>query len=179
MPGGQLYWLFQRSGRYNNQSKVTYGSLVSMATQTAIPSASTRNSSNLPLSANHNGRMKRPWQPRMHSLPVHSRIQRGSEETLSREVSHVTANTSTPRQKSWWKVRLFRGMINDVKRRAPFYWSDWRDAWDYRVVPATVYMYFAKYAFTSEQTIQAFSSWLSSPMLQRYCFDLYLLFVRA
>jgi hypothetical protein len=42
-------------------------------------------------------------------------------------------------------VRLFRGMINDIKRRAPFYWSDWRDAWDYRVVPATIYMYFAKY----------------------------------
>ncbi|KAK8111860.1 Anion exchange family protein [Apiospora kogelbergensis] len=34
-------------------------------------------------------------------------------------------------------------MINDVRRRAPYYWSDWRDAWDYRVVPATVYMYFA------------------------------------
>ncbi len=33
-------------------------------------------------------------------------------------------------------------MINDVRRRAPFYWSDWRDAWDYRVIPATVYMYF-------------------------------------
>lgn len=35
-------------------------------------------------------------------------------------------------------------MINDVRRRAPFYVSDWVDAWDYRVVPATVYMYFAK-----------------------------------
>lgn len=34
-------------------------------------------------------------------------------------------------------------MVNDVKRRAPFFWSDWKDAWDYRVVPATVYMYFA------------------------------------
>lgn len=34
-------------------------------------------------------------------------------------------------------------MINDLRRRAPFYWSDWKDAWDYRVVPATVYMYFA------------------------------------
>lgn len=45
----------------------------------------------------------------------------------------------------WWKIRLFRGMINDVRRRLPFYWSDWRDAWDYRVVPATIYMYFAKY----------------------------------
>jgi hypothetical protein len=34
-------------------------------------------------------------------------------------------------------------MINDVRRRLPYYWSDWVDAWDYRVVPATVYMYFA------------------------------------
>ncbi|RAK76252.1 anion exchange family protein [Aspergillus fijiensis CBS 313.89] len=34
-------------------------------------------------------------------------------------------------------------MVKDVKRRAPYYWSDWTDAWDYRVVPATVYMYFA------------------------------------
>ena len=50
-------------------------------------------------------------------------------------------------EKKWWKIRLFRGMINDVRRRAPFYWSDWTDAWDYRVVPATVYMYFAKYVY--------------------------------
>ena len=34
-------------------------------------------------------------------------------------------------------------MINDLRRRAPYYISDWTDAWDYRVVPATVYMYFA------------------------------------
>lgn len=39
-------------------------------------------------------------------------------------------------------------MINDVKRRAPYYWSDWTDAWDYRIVPATVYMYFAKYVWS-------------------------------
>jgi hypothetical protein len=44
----------------------------------------------------------------------------------------------------WWTIHLFRGMITDVRRRAPYYASDWTDAWDYRVVPATVYMYFAK-----------------------------------
>jgi hypothetical protein len=44
----------------------------------------------------------------------------------------------------WWKIHPFRGMVNDLRRRAPYYVSDWRDAWDYRVVPATVYMYFAK-----------------------------------
>jgi boron transporter len=43
----------------------------------------------------------------------------------------------------WWQVRLFHGMVQDVRRRAPWYASDWLDAWNYRVVPATVYMYFA------------------------------------
>ncbi|KAK3902263.1 HCO3 transporter family-domain-containing protein [Staphylotrichum tortipilum] len=43
----------------------------------------------------------------------------------------------------WWKIHLFRGMVNDVRKRAPYYWSDWADAWNYRVVPATVYMFFA------------------------------------
>ncbi|KAL9086321.1 MAG: hypothetical protein Q9159_004221 [Coniocarpon cinnabarinum] len=43
----------------------------------------------------------------------------------------------------WWRIYWFRGMWNDVKRRAPYYGSDFLDAWDYRVVPATVYMYFA------------------------------------
>lgn len=54
----------------------------------------------------------------------------------------ASAQSSQP---EWWRVRLFRGMMKDVKRRAPYYWSDWTDAWDYRIVPATVYMYFAKY----------------------------------
>ncbi|KAI1006628.1 putative transporter [Podosphaera aphanis] len=47
------------------------------------------------------------------------------------------------RTPQWWKIRWFRGMVHDIRRRVPFYWSDWKDAWDYRVVPATVYMYFA------------------------------------
>ena len=52
-------------------------------------------------------------------------------------------------EEKWYKIHLFRGMIQDIKRRAPFYWSDWTDAWDYRVVPATVYMYFAKWVQSS------------------------------
>jgi hypothetical protein len=45
-------------------------------------------------------------------------------------------------------------MINDVRRRLPFYLSDWTDAWDYRVVPATVYMYFAKYVSSFVHLLQ-------------------------
>ncbi|KAL2135082.1 hypothetical protein VTI74DRAFT_9898 [Chaetomium olivicolor] len=48
-----------------------------------------------------------------------------------------------PRHEPWWKINLFRGMVNDVRKRAPYYLSDWTDAWNYRVVPATVYMFFA------------------------------------
>jgi len=33
--------------------------------------------------------------------------------------------------------------VNDVRRRAPYYFSDYTDAWDYRIIPSTVYMYFA------------------------------------
>ncbi|KAL2157223.1 hypothetical protein VTH06DRAFT_6359 [Thermothelomyces fergusii] len=48
-----------------------------------------------------------------------------------------------PKHDPWWKIHLFRGMVNDVRKRAPYYLSDWTDAWNYRVVPATVYMFFA------------------------------------
>lgn len=63
-----------------------------------------------------------------------------------RSPRHADAHASSTarRTEKWWRVHLFRGMINDVRRRAPYYLSDWVDAWDYRVVPATVYMYFAK-----------------------------------
>ncbi|CAK7201186.1 hypothetical protein SEUCBS139899_003889 [Sporothrix eucalyptigena] len=57
--------------------------------------------------------------------------------------SEQQAPSTRRRQSAWWKIHLFRGMANDVRRRAPYYLSDWLDAWDYRVVPATVYMYFA------------------------------------
>lgn len=67
--------------------------------------------------------------------------------------SPASARATAARDAQWWKVHLFRGMINDIRRRAPYYWSDWKDAWDYRVVPATVYMYFAKYAFSHHMSI--------------------------
>jgi hypothetical protein len=53
------------------------------------------------------------------------------------------AQDSTSGAERWWMIYPFRGMINDIRRRLPYYLSDWTDAWDYRVVPATVYMYFA------------------------------------
>ncbi|KAH7321704.1 HCO3 transporter family-domain-containing protein [Rhexocercosporidium sp. MPI-PUGE-AT-0058] len=107
---------------------------------------------------------RKPWHQRL-ALPFNSSSSRDSathrETEREREngngngngnrnrndLHHAQTNTNASTRSKhvakWWKVRLFRGMINDVRRRLPFYWSDWVDAWDYRVVPATVYMYFA------------------------------------
>ncbi|KAB8216468.1 HCO3 transporter family-domain-containing protein [Aspergillus novoparasiticus] len=63
-------------------------------------------------------------------------------ERLSRHATRRSAATSATKSR-WWHIHFFRGMIYDIKRRAPFFISDWTDAWDYRVVPATVYMFFA------------------------------------
>lgn len=82
------------------------------------------------------------------SGPALSNMAGGLKLNPSR-TSAARSRASASRAPRWWKIRLFRGMVNDVRRRAPFYWSDWKDAWDYRVVPATVYMYFAKYALSS------------------------------
>ena len=50
----------------------------------------------------------------------------------------TAAPTGTAAHKRpWWHISLFRGMINDVRRRLPYYKSDWTDAWDYRIVPST------------------------------------------
>ncbi|KAH9922606.1 anion exchanging protein [Fomitopsis serialis] len=44
-----------------------------------------------------------------------------------------------------WIRRLWigSGMICDVRARAPYYISDWTDAWNYRVIPAIVLIFFA------------------------------------
>ncbi|KAL1663418.1 HCO3 transporter family-domain-containing protein [Schizophyllum commune] len=38
---------------------------------------------------------------------------------------------------------LGRGIRRDIRARAPYYWSDWRDAYNYRVIPATALIFFA------------------------------------
>lgn len=83
------------------------------------------------------------------------------------EVTGGGSGARTPAHRSagpekWWKIHLFRGMVNDIRRRAPYFWSDWRDAWDYRVIPATVYMYFAKYGNAGRLFPLSFSNMIGS-----------------
>lgn len=76
--------------------------------------------------------------PRAHRR--HHRRQAGDDGEDDAEGRDGDGDEKEP----WWKIHLFRGMVRDVRKRAPYYGSDWVDAWNYRVVPATVYMFFAK-----------------------------------
>ena len=43
-----------------------------------------------------------------------------------------------------FRVKIGAGIARDIRARAPWYWSDWKDAWNYRVLPATALVFFAK-----------------------------------
>lgn len=75
-----------------------------------------------------------------HSSPTPS-LPRPSPPPGAQPVDRTPTRQSA---QEWYRTHLFRGMLLDIRRRLPYYGSDWTDAWDYRVVPATVYMYFAK-----------------------------------
>ena len=48
-------------------------------------------------------------------------------------------------------LKIGAGIWNDIRSRIPYYTSDWTDAWNYRVVPATTLIFFAKYGgFSTE-----------------------------
>ncbi|KZM25155.1 inorganic anion exchanger [Ascochyta rabiei] len=94
--------------------------------------------------------MNNPYQRHSRSSATPSQRPRSWKSRSSRQDAPADHDDQThgpahdrKSKDAWWKTRLFSGMVNDVKRRVPFYWSDYADAWDYRVVPATVYMYFA------------------------------------
>ncbi|KAJ7505570.1 HCO3 transporter family-domain-containing protein [Mycena galericulata] len=42
-----------------------------------------------------------------------------------------------------WIRGLGSGIVSDIRARAPFYLTDWTDAWNYRVIPATALIFFA------------------------------------
>lgn len=39
--------------------------------------------------------------------------------------------------------KLFGGLVADVKRKLPFYWSDWKDGFNIQSVATTMFLYFA------------------------------------
>jgi hypothetical protein len=58
--------------------------------------------------------------------------------TLNPEASNPHMNLTSGKHKSGaWYTKIGGGMWKDIEARAPYYKSDWTDAWNYRVVPAT------------------------------------------
>lgn len=55
--------------------------------------------------------------------------------------------------RSYRMLRPGRGMFYDVKRRLPYYWSDWLDGLNYRTFAATVRIYFVKYVSTFRRCV--------------------------
>ena len=56
----------------------------------------------------------------------------------------VSRNAIVSYLRSWLPVNVGAGILRDIRARAPWYWSDWTDAWNYRVIPATALILFAK-----------------------------------
>jgi boron transporter len=117
-------------------------------TETVTTPSSSRAAPQIRRRSSSHSAQKKPWQhphrPSFHSS--HSRPAPEEIQRLAEQVTRQTTRSSARGTNKWYKIRWFKGITDDIKRRAPYYWSDWRDAWDYSVIPATVYMYFAKYA---------------------------------
>jgi hypothetical protein len=73
---------------------------------------------------------------------MRSRNQEDQIQVMMTDMSTGSETTTTCKQsrvdrKLPWYKWVGRGMYLDVKRRIPYFASDWKDAWNYRVVPAT------------------------------------------
>lgn len=71
----------------------------------------------------------------------------GSDQSGSTALDRIktTESYTFQGQRGWRQWRLLRpgrGMYHDVKRRAPYYWSDITDAFTYRTFASTIRMYF-------------------------------------
>ncbi|KAG7451433.1 uncharacterized protein BT62DRAFT_1071998 [Guyanagaster necrorhizus] len=80
------------------------------------------------------------------SVDLHS-IHTNADEGRSNTVRSVMALRSPTKQNRSPILRrltsLGSGIILDIRARAPYFVSDWTDAWNYRVIPATALIFFA------------------------------------
>ncbi|SRR6266550_3990775 len=67
------------------------------------------------------------------------------ESAISSTVYSTTAPPPSQTKRFGWVKGLGVGIRRDIRARAPYYVSDWTDAWNYRVVPATALIFFANY----------------------------------
>lgn len=65
---------------------------------------------------------------------------------LSDDIDGAQHKANVNRWKRIWihLGRPFSGMIRDISTRLPYYVSDWTDAYNYRIIPATAMVFFSK-----------------------------------
>lgn len=71
----------------------------------------------------------------------------------------IRSNAARYRLPNWIRsTKLGSGILNDIRSRAPYYKSDWTDAWNYRVIPATTLIFFSKcvYCFHNRDIMLTF-----------------------
>lgn len=69
----------------------------------------------------------------------------GKEPTSSSRSPSATLNVTQATGIMAWvrSTSIGVGIMRDIRSRAPYYVSDWTDAWNYRVIPAVVLIFFA------------------------------------
>ena len=65
------------------------------------------------------------------------------EHTKEKQQSGEHQRSTLTALRTWFGC-LGMGIILDFRARAPWYWSDWVDSWNYRIIPATALIFFAK-----------------------------------
>lgn len=101
-------------------------------------------STDTPLSNTNNVEMDlRPSERHHTTLATQDKAAKEKEQASA---ATLTTRTTTPtRLKRYsWLRRVGSGIILDIRSRGPWYFRDWTDAWNYRVVPATALIFFAK-----------------------------------
>jgi len=88
-------------------------------------------------------------------LPARASIDRLSDDSgpsvTTRSPERRAVGSKPAPLKAIKSLRIGAGILNDIRSRIPYYASDWVDAWNYRVVPATTLIFFAKYGFSSAE----------------------------
>jgi len=84
--------------------------------------------------------------PKLTHPPIDIHLEPREISPPKERPSAATSTTlrATPHWLSWIR-RIGSGVILDIRSRAPWYLSDWTDAWNYRVIPATALIFFAKW----------------------------------
>ena len=93
-----------------------------------------------------------------------SQDERADEQTAPATPGSVSRSPSATlcrnkkRLPFWIPTCFGSGIISDIRARAPYYASDWLDAWNYRVIPAIVLIFSAKRVPFSNHVV----AWLSA-----------------